>query len=274
MIELIPTLSEQMRQWFGEMIEYAHAAPVSKKLVSDLLGPDGLYADAEWLKTKAGGRFFFSLSLADPRSALRLLQRTIGRMRRDELLQFGEGRRSVVWALENMALHTDLFRPSAELLLALAEAETETWSNNASGVFASLFSLGYGELAPTSLEPEHRLPILTKALAGGGLRRQLALKAFDTALNMHSISRWGGDQPFRFNERVQRWLPKTYGEWFEAYKLYWATLRANLPNAKPDFRREIAHILLSHVRGLLGAEYLHEEVLDTVTELATCSCPR
>jgi hypothetical protein len=206
MIDLIPVLSDQMRQWFGEMIEYADAAPVSKKLVADLLGPKGLYADAEWLKTKAGGRFFFSLSLADPPSALRLLQRTIETKTRDELLQFEEGRRDIIWALENMALHGDLFRPAAELLLALAEAENETWSNNASGVFSGLFSLGYGEVAPTGLAPEHRLPVLTKALAQGGLRTELALKGFNAALKMHSISRWGGDEPFRLNERVQRWL--------------------------------------------------------------------
>src|SRR5712692_3209297 len=124
-----------------------------------------------------GGRaIFFSLSLADPPAALRLLQRTIGPKTRDELLQFEEGRRDVIWALENMALHGDLFRPAAELLLALAEAENETWSNNASGVFAGLFSLGYGEVAPTSIAPEHRLPVLTKALALGGLRAELALK--------------------------------------------------------------------------------------------------
>jgi hypothetical protein len=269
MIELVPILSDQMRQWFGEMIEYAHAAPVSKKLVADLLGPKGLYANAEWLKTRAGGRFFFSLSLADPPAALPLLQRTIGTMSRDELLQFGESRRDVIQALENMALYGDLFRPSAEVLLALAEAENETWSNNASGVFAGLFSLGYGEVAPTSLAPEHRLPVLTKALAQGGVRTELALKGFDAALNMHSISRWGGDQPFRLNEPVQRWLPKTYGEWFEAYKLYWTTLRAALQNATPDLRRSAAHILLSHVRELLGAEYLHGEILDTLCEIAT-----
>lgn len=269
MIELVPTLSEQMRQWFGEMIEYAHAAPVSKKLVADLLGPTGLYADAEWIKTKAGGRFFFSLSLADPPAALRLLQRIIGKMSRDELLKFGEGRRDVIWALENMALRGDLFRLSAELLLELAEAENEMWSNNASGVFAGLFSLGYGEVAPTSLAPEYRLPVLTKALAQGGLRTDLALKGFDAALNMHSISRVGGDQPFRLDERVQRWFPKTYGEWFDAYKLYWTTLRATLQNATSDLRRSAAHILLSHVRDLLKAEYLHEEILETLGEIAT-----
>ena len=127
--------------------------------------------------------FFFSLSLADPPAAVRALERTIGKASREELLQFGQGRRDVIWALENMALHGDLFRPAAELLLALAEAENETWSNNASGVFAGLFSLGYGEVAPTSLAPEHRLPVVTKALAQGGQRTELALKGFDTALN-------------------------------------------------------------------------------------------
>jgi hypothetical protein len=57
-IELIPKLSAQMRQWFGEMIEYSRATPVSQQLVAKLLGPDGLYADAEWLRTRDGGRFF------------------------------------------------------------------------------------------------------------------------------------------------------------------------------------------------------------------------
>jgi hypothetical protein len=269
MNDLVHTLSQPMRQWFAEMIEYANAAPVSKRLVADLLGPDGLYADAEWLKTREGGRFFFSLSLADPPAALKVLQRTIGRTSRDALLQFEEGRRDVIWALENMALHSDLFRPAAELLLALAEAENETWSNNASGVFAGLFSLGYGEVAPTSLAPEHRLPVLTKALTQGGLRTALALKGFDAGLNMNSILRFGGDQPFRLNERVQRWLPKTYGEWFEAYKLYWTTLRAGLQ--APELRRRTANILLSHMRELLKAEYLHDEILNTVAEIATYS---
>ena len=257
-----------MRRWFGEMLEYASATPVSKQLVAGFLGPTGLYADAEWLNTKDGARFFFSLCLADPSGALRALERTIGKASHEELLQFGQGRRDVVWALENMALHGDLFRPAAELLLALAEAENETWSNNASGVFAGLFSLGYGEVAPTSLAPEYRLPILTKALAQGGLRTELALKGFDAALNMHSISRFGGDQPFRLDERVQRWLPKTYGEWFEAYKLYWVALRTILKDSTTELRRSAAQILLSHTRELLKADYLRGEILDTLEEIA------
>jgi hypothetical protein len=58
MNDLVPKLTPLMRQWFGEMIEYAEAAPVSKQLVEQLLGPKGLYANADWLNTKEGGRFF------------------------------------------------------------------------------------------------------------------------------------------------------------------------------------------------------------------------
>jgi hypothetical protein len=173
-------------------------------------------------------------------------------MSRDELLQFEQGRRDVIWALGGMALHADLFRQSARLLLALAEAENETWSNNATGVFVSLFSLGYDEVAPTSLAPEHRLPVLMEALSQGELRAELALKAFDAALKVHSILRFGGDQPFRLNERVQRWMPKTYQDWFEAYKLYWTTLRRALRQFPPERRRRGVGILLSHTRELLS----------------------
>ena len=59
---LVATLSAQMRQWFVEMIEYADAAPVAKRVVAQFLGPSGPYADAKWLST-ADGSSFFSVSL-------------------------------------------------------------------------------------------------------------------------------------------------------------------------------------------------------------------
>src|SRR5208282_4333539 len=97
--EIVPKLTPQLRQWLAEMFEYADAAPVSKQVVAKLLGPDGLYAGADWLQTSEGARFFSALSLADPPGALRLLERTIGKMDRESLLKFKEGRRDAVWAL-------------------------------------------------------------------------------------------------------------------------------------------------------------------------------
>jgi hypothetical protein len=266
--ELVPKLTPQMRQWFGEMIEYAEATPVSKQLVGKLLGPQGLYANAQWLNTREGGRFFFSLSLADPPGALRLLERTIGKMDRDALLKFDTGRRDVIWALEGLALYNDLFKPSAKLILSLAEAENETWSNNATGIFAGLFSLGYGELASTSLAPEYRLPILTAALKDNERRAKIALTAFETALSIQSITRLGNDQPFRLKQQITRWTPKTYGEWFDAFRLYWHTLKNSLKSLSPLLRENGIEILLSRTRGLLAVESLRGDILDTLSELS------
>jgi hypothetical protein len=67
---------------------------------------------------------------------------------------------------------------------------------------------------------------------------------------------------------VQRWLPKTYGEWFEAYKLYWTTLRAILEESTTELRCRAADILLSHMRELLKVDYLHEEILNTLEQIA------
>lgn len=265
---VVPELSEQMRQWFGEMIEYADATPTAKELVAKWLGPEGLYKDADWLRTREGGRFFFSLSLADPSGAVRALERLIGKMDREALLAFGEGRRDIVWTLEGTALHSALFLPSAKLLLRLADAETETWTNNATGVFCGLFSLGYGEVAPTALAPEHRLPLLLDCLARGDRATEIALSAFDVALNFQHTSRIGGDQPFRLNERVQRWLPKTYGELYAAIRLYWDALRTFARGSTGKWRKRAIHILLSHSRDILHVGDLPPDVLDTLDEIS------
>jgi hypothetical protein len=189
-------------------------------------------------------------------------------MGRETLLAFGPGRRNVIAALENLALYSDLFRPSANLLLALAEAENETWSNNATGVFAGLFSLGYGNVAPTSLAPEHRLPILTSALKANAGRAEVALRGFDQALSIRSITRFGGDPPFRLKKGVDRWLPQTYGEWFGAYRLYLRTLQSELKDLPGPLQQRAIDIILSHTRELLAVENLSGDALDAIVELA------
>ena len=63
-----------------------------------------------------------------------------------------------------MAVPAATFLDAAECLLLLAEAENETWSNNATGVFVSLFSLGYDKLAASELAPIEKVPFLRRLL--------------------------------------------------------------------------------------------------------------
>ena len=142
----IPT---SLFEWFYEMFVYAAGSKVATQIVKELLSKDGPFQNDAILKTELGASFFLALTEADPQSALECLKRTIGKWTKEELLQFTTGRREVVWALEKIAVWRDLFGDAARLLLTLGEAENETYSNNASGIFAQLVSPARGQVAPT-----------------------------------------------------------------------------------------------------------------------------
>ena len=187
----------------------------ASRIVKNLLGPNGPFQDGEYLNTRLGSRFFLALTEADPKSALKCLMRTIGSWDRDALLQFAIGRRDVIWALEKIAMKRDLFVDAARLLLTLGEAENEDWSNNASGVFAALFSLGRGRVAPTEASPAERLPVLKEAFESGAKeRRLLALKACNEGLESDHFSRMSGAEYRGLRKDADFWDPKTYGRTF------------------------------------------------------------
>ena len=121
----------------------------------------------------------------------------------------------MVWALEKIAMHRDLFADAARLLLALGEAENEDWSNNASGVFIGLFSPAYGRLAPTQVSPVDRFPILKEAFESGSRsRRLLALEACKTGLQpMRMWRRAVGAEYQGLRKEPELWIPK-HGEKF------------------------------------------------------------
>ena len=156
-------LAPKLVEWFYDMFVYAAESEAALEIVEKLLGPNGPFQDNEYLKTRLGSRFFLALTEANPKSALRCLMRTIGTWDREALLEFRDGRRSIVWALEKIAVWRELFTDAARLLLKLGEAENEVAANNASGVFANLFSLGSGRVAPTEASPAERFPILEEA---------------------------------------------------------------------------------------------------------------
>jgi len=262
-------LTEMLLDWFNEMFQYAAGSPAASRVVRDLLGEGGPFQNGDLLRTDLGARFFLALTEADPRSALQTLKKTIGMWSRDELLQFTTGRRETVWALEKIAVWRDLFANAARLLLALGEAENESYSNNASGVFAGLFSPGPGLVAPTEAPPEERLPVLIEALDSSVKdRRLLALSACDQALESRHFSRIGRPQDQGLLPTAQLWTPKTYDELFDAYRQVWRLLRERADSLPEDEQQRAADILLDHSRGLGSIPNLAHMVIETLEELA------
>ncbi len=262
------SLESKLVDWFCDMFRYAAESGMASKVVEELLGPNGPFRNGEYLKTKLGSRFFLALTEGDPKSALVCLRKTLGNWDRETLLRFRKGRRNVVWALQKIAVWRDLFADAARLLLALAEAENEGFSNNASGVFAELFSSGPGRVAPTEASLSRRLPILEEAFkAGSKERRALALKACNVALETSDFVRIGSPENQGLRQQPDLWNP-TYGELWDAYKKVWELLDNQLTGLPDDESGECAMVLLGRAREITRIPNLAEMVVETVTTIA------
>ena len=195
--------------------------------------------------------------------------RTIGTWDKEALLQFTEGRRNVIWALEKIAMWEDLFADTARLLLALGEAENEGCSNNASGVFVGLFSPGPGRVAPTEAPPTKRLPVLKEAFESGSEeRRVLALRGCDVALHSGSFSRIGSAEYQGLRPEPKLWIPETYGELWDAYKQVWQLLFEQLEYLPEDECEEGVTILLEHAGEIGRIADIGDMVVETVESIA------
>ena len=262
----IQDLEPELVECFYDMFVYAAESEVALRVVKELLGPNGPFRDDEYLKTRLGSRFFLALTEADPESALKCLMGTIGTSDKETLLEFTDGRRSVIWALEKIAIWRKLFPGAARLLLALGEAENERISNNASGVFVELFSLGPGAVAPTEASPIERLPVLKEAFESGSKeRRTLALKACRKGLISDHFSRISGAEYQGIRKEPDLWQPKTYPEWREAYHSLWQLLSEQLERLPEDEREEAVGILLGYAGSIGRIPDLGDMVVNTVT---------
>ena len=255
---------------FLEHFPYVAAAPRGAKFVQEMLAEGGVASDYERLNSDRGGRFFLALTEAEPVSAVRAAERVLNNKSRQELLQFRGGRRAMVEALTRMAVWRELFQPAARLLLALAEAETESWANNASGEFANLFSLGSGQVAPTEAPPSVRFPILSEALSSDSPeRRRLGLQACQIGLKTGAFHRAIGAEYQGVRQEPELWQPATYGELFDAYRSIWKLTTESLGFLDAGERTQAVTVLLSSARGLTRMGNLVDMVVDTIRDLAS-----
>ncbi|MGR3318661.1 MAG: hypothetical protein ACUZ8O_09290 [Candidatus Anammoxibacter sp.] len=218
-----------------------------------------------YLTTKEGARLFLALAEADQKSALECLKRTIGTWDKKKLLQFTTGRRETIWALEKIVIWKNLFSDAARLLLILGEAENETCSNNASGIFADLFTW----ISSTGASSEERFLILKEALNSTSVEQVLlALRACDRALETGSIVRTVTAGYQGLKKEPPPWKPETWKELYDSFSLVWQLVYNKLDNFTEDERPQAVNILLKHARGLGKIQNLSNMVIDTLCELA------
>lgn len=151
-------------------------------------------------------RRWSALSAADPADAARNILRALSGTTVEDRRRIEErARRETVWTLVRLGWGTSSFRDAVKALALLAEAENETWANNASAEFAAKFSVFLGGTAVPYCE---RLNVLEEIRAiGRPSLTRLVVRALAQVGNRHAWRMAPGPASDELPER--EWQPAT-----------------------------------------------------------------
>lgn len=251
-LALRASLGERMQQHFDAMLMFVKESKAATIWADKLLGEGGIFASLTSFAAGSDASLFFAVAQAKPKAALRRFAAALGREEVDARREFsGDARRTAIHRLEQLAVPAETFFEAANCLLLLAEAENEKWSNNATGTFVSLFSLGYGKLAASEMPPVDKLNYLRELLQSSvPFYREIAVQALSKSLDPF-ISRLEIDEAIGLQRLPGRWMPETWEQLYEAYAAHVSLLEeavGYLPRAEAI---AAANGILGHFRSLV-----------------------
>lgn len=241
-------MPESLHAWFMSMFKYAGDAATAR-VIEDILKPNGIYSNASNLTSAKGARFLSTLTEANPVAVLKLLEGTLGSWSDGEIASFGENRQTLVWTLEKIAVWPQQCVRGLRLLTRLAVNETDTNSNNATGTLRGFFRIG-PEAAATEASPAERLPALLSLLrSSNDKERELGLSCMEAALDTSGRGyRIVGPEYQGLKPRAKLWIPKTYGDWWDAQYLYFKALIDETANWPDHLRPTVCSALLGAIQ--------------------------
>lgn len=244
--ELIAQIPPDMVEGFCNQVEKMDFHSDVKELTQQLCGPKGPFGQTEVILSSRGSRFFRSFVDVNPYATAEALYQVISPLSRDQLFSIeGDTRRNLVWALEKLCYHEKLFTQSAWCLLLLAMAENETWSNNATGMFAQLYRV---QLSGTAAPPELRFSLLDDAInMNSHAIDKVVIQALAAAIRTFGGSRTVGAEYQGTKPPLQEWHPKIWQEVFDFWQLAFNRLLA-LMNRGDEQKQEVLHYIGDSIR--------------------------
>jgi hypothetical protein len=216
--ELVDGIPEDMVGSFCNQIEKMDFHTNVKSLTQQLCGPSGPFGQAEVILSNRGSRLFRAFVNVNPDATSDALYQILNQFDQQQLLEVKDDpRRNFVWSLEKLCFHAHLFEKSAWCILLLASSENETWSNNATGIFAQLFRVN---LSGTAAGPKIRFNLLQRALDQNRTEVDMVvLEALKQAISLSGGSRTIGAEHQGMKAPLQEWRPTIWQEVFD----YWQT---------------------------------------------------
>ena len=234
---LIDSLSEQLK--------YLKYSDNAKQIIETIVGENSPFDSTEVLNTELGSRLFRSFVEVNPVAISDNLYRQFNNKKTEELLEFKEGRRNIIWTLEKLCFGKETFANSTKILYRLAVAENESWANNATGQFLQLFHIF---LAGTEVSLKERLKIIKWGLGMKDEKfTQLAIKAMASGLTTNHFVRMKGAERQGIDE-LKDYAPIDV-EISEYYNSILDEL-INLIRSEGIYIDEVSKIIADSIRGL------------------------
>lgn len=229
-----------------------------------LLGTDGPFRSLDVIARDGNSRQLIQLAIIAPQAIATHLRTLIGNASDAELRAGKSIRRDLVWALEKIVWHSSTFEDGAELLLRLAMAENETFSNNASGTWQSLFS---AMLPATAASPTARIDYLRRTASDPSTpRRQIAVAAAKQALDLRSTAMVSGElQGGVVVER--RGMPATWGDVWNYQREAIRILGDLSTDTVASVREAAVMALVGSIHPMLEAAEVRGTLFDVLTNL-------
>ena len=233
--------------------------------LNKLLEAGGPFGSLDSIATEATSRLLIQLAIIAPVEVTSHLEQLIAAASDEELRGLKAIRRNLVWTLEKLVWHSETFESAADMLLRLALCENETFSNNATGTWVSLF----GAMLPaTAARPAERLRYL-QALADDPLAdvRKLAVAAADHALDAHSTVMVSGE--LQGGVVVEpRGTPNTWGEVWDYQKSTIELLSQRASDDTDEAIREAAtKALIDAIHPFLETKPFRDTLFDALAAL-------
>jgi len=250
--KLLKELPDSMIDSFCKQIEKLDFLPEVKEFTAELCGSNSPFGQAEVILSDKGSRFFRAFVNINPNATSAALFRIFTSLSREEIdnINITDAKLNIVWSLERLCFHAEIFNEAVWILLHLAMAENETWGNSATNIFTQLYQI---QLSGTEACPDIKFALLNKAMElNNDITDTIILKALHTAITSYGgyASRMSGAENQGIKEPLKDWEPKYWQEIFDYWKEAISLLLEMLERGEKQ-KKEAMHIIGSSISHLI-----------------------
>lgn len=261
LIDSLP--NRQSKDWFFERMAMMARFEGAKQCASRLLNDEDFFqrelSPFRWEPVRS----LYYLARINPVATVAALVREFDGKSIEELKAIDQGRWWIVSALEWAACWKACFFDAARLLFRLAEAENQTYGNNATAIWKMLFS---PYLSYTEVPLDERVGFLKKLLDEANQDQQLLVLEGFSGVLLDITARMAIDRDEDAVKPPNEWRPKIWNDLWQPMREALSVLLGLVKGNKGEVSEKAVNIIIGQARDLVS-KGLGEDVANAFSEL-------